>query len=193
MTNKIRGKDFVIYMDVDGVQTPICCGKDLTLNITHEVKEATKAPSSKWKSYVEGVRSFTVASTQLVLVTPKQPPRPYDPIPLPPGIQLKDIFAHLASGTPVNFVMGNLSIKEGMLIDNSMFFSGKIIIDSIQINGTDSEIATYTFTGVGDGVLGANNPYVYTIISSGEDGQPKYGAPLTEWSPLLPIDLTTDC
>lgn len=192
MSKKIRGKDFVIYLEKEGVQTPICCGKDLVLNITHEVKEATKAPQSKWKSFIEGERSYTVSSSQLVLLQPERVPPGYVQPPDAPGIRLKDIFAHLVSGNPVKFVMGNHNLS-GLLVDNSMFFSGQMIIDSLQVNGSDSEISTYSFTGIGDGVLSATNPYKYTVIASSADGSPVYGAPLTAWSPLLPIDLTTDC
>lgn len=174
---KIKGKDIIIYVAKDGVNTPICCGRELELIINTELIEATKAPNSRAKNFITGDESYSIRSSNIVSVGE--------------DIDVMELYKYQRAGIPIEFVML-------AKIESKVFFSGKILINNLAINANHTDIATYTITAQGDGELIIDNPYRVIFLEDGEgnlieDGN---GNPIIseiEHGDLNPIDLTNNC
>lgn len=175
MAQKIRGKDFVLLLEKDGKNVPVCCGRDLTININVDLIPVTKAPNSRWSDYIAGDIGFSLSSDSIVTIGN--------------GVNLRDVFAKINSRTPFEFVaMANTT--------QDVFFSGKILITNLSVNGETKNIMTYSLSATGCGELNVENPYEIIFIDGGDgiigsdDDIPIY---YDEHGNLNPIDLETEC
>lgn len=176
MGKKIKGKDFVLYIEKDGQNTPVCCGLDLTINLNQEAIEATKAPNSRWRNYIGGYLDFSLATSTLVTIGE--------------GVDITDLYEYMSQGRVLEFVAMANTQKE-------VFFSGKVLITNLSVTGGTNDITTYTLSATGDGELNIVNPYSIVLLTD-EDGnviEDGEGNPIytQEHGDLNPIDLEINC
>jgi predicted secreted protein len=176
MDKKLLGKDFVLLMERSGKMIPVCCGRELTMSITSELIEATKAPSSDWRSYLYGIKGYTVSFSGIVIVAD--------------SFDINDFYDAIANKKTLAFVAQSDS-------DHDMFFAGNVLINNIDTTGAYNDIQTYSITATGDGPLTNSNPYAINILTDNEgnaleDGN---GNILVEYESgdLLKIDYTQTC
>ena len=185
MGKKIKGKDFVIYMDDGGINVPVCCGKNLTITVNQEVIEATKAPDSRWGNSIAGGLSWSITTNSLATIGNT--------------LTMKDIFGKATNGTVFEIVIGVASRRSStgtgrvfLAAADDLFFSGKILLNSYSVSGSDNDVVNYSLSAVGDGALNITNPYRYSIASYNEDGSPNYGAVIAHGA-LNDLDIFSDC
>lgn len=176
MGEKLKGKDLVLLLDKNEQMVPACCSRDLTIDVTAETIEATKVPSSHWRSYIYGMAGYTLSSNNLVVIGD--------------AITVNDIFQAIAQRKTFSFVARHEEEAE-------VFFSGKVLITNLSIVGANKDVMQYSFTATGDGPLSNTNPYEINILTDGngnplEDGE---GNMIYEQvtGDLLPINLTINC
>lgn len=176
MADNLKGKDFVLLAARDGNMIPICCGRELSLSVTADTIEATKAPQSNWKSYIYGDLGYSLSSSGLII--------------LDSSYTINDFYSIITNREILAFVAYNE--QEG-----NLFFSGNILLTSIEVSGSYKDMMTYSISAIGDGPLNTTNPYVITMMTDGdgnpiEDGEGNiiYDQ---ESGDLLPIDLSINC
>lgn len=176
MADKLKGKDFVGFLAKNGKMVPICCSRDMEIGISADTIEATKRPSSKWKSFIYGDRSYGVTITGLVIIEE--------------SITINDLYQVINDGITIPFVARNEENAD-------IFFSGNILITDLRITGNNKDIMTYSMTALGDGELNTSNPYEINILTDGEGNPLEDGEGNMiyeqESGDLLPIDLNINC
>src|SRR5690349_9558325 len=65
---KIPGKDFVISIEINGQQVPICHATDCIIDKTYETVE-TSGTTTYWKDYIGGYAGYTIQIPALVVYT----------------------------------------------------------------------------------------------------------------------------
>jgi predicted secreted protein len=148
MAQKLTGKNFVLMMERDGEMVPVCCSRDLSIEIQSEIREATKAPFTAWRSFYAGNLTYTVSCSGLVIVDE--------------SYTLNDFFAMISNRQSLAFIAVSSETKD-------VFFSGKIILNTMSVNAPNKDVMTYSITATGDGPLGNTNPYD-TIAIEDSDG-----------------------
>ena len=150
MADKLRGKDFVLYASKAGKMYPVCCGRELSISINSELIEATKTPQSRWKSWIYGDASYSVSSSAIVI--------------LDGSFTLMDFYNAIQNKTTFTFLAKSNT-------DTNMFFSGNLLLTSIDIASPYKDVMTYTIAAQGDGNLNNINPYHVEILTD-ENGNP---------------------
>lgn len=171
----VKGKDIILHIEKDGMQVPICCARDFTINISNDDIEVTKPPNSTWRTYMGGMNSYTINSNNLTTVSE--------------GISFGDLFNYMSGGVIVQWIAKANSTTE-------IFFSGKIKISRLSLNAPYSDISTYTMDAVGDGVLNIENPYSIIMVGGldgivGTEDDEMVG--IADDDSLLPINYETKC
>src|SRR5690554_2421187 len=174
---KLRGKEFTLLLERDGEMIPVCCGRDLSIEINSDILEATKHPASKWRSFYYGNKSWNIQSSGLVE--------------LGNSYGFKDVFNAMKNDEIIQFVA--LSWE-----NDELFFSGNILAQSITIAGGYRDMVNQSFQATGDGELNIISPYNIEVLTD-EFGNPiidEHGniiySQQTSGS-LPPIDLTINC
>lgn len=174
---KLLGSNFVLLVERDGSMIPVCCGRELSIEITSDILEATKAPGSKWRSYYYGNKTWSLQTSGLVDIGD--------------GYGVHDVYDALANDKILTFVA--MSQQE-----NSIFYSGKMLTQSVTITGNNRDAMQYRFSATGDGPLDIQNPYEIEVLTD------EFGNPITDehgnviyshqtHGDLPPIDLTVRC
>lgn len=176
MLNKFLGKDFVLFMERDSEMFPVCCGRDLSISISSEMIELTKAPSSDWKNYLYGDKTFSVSTSNLFVIGN--------------SFTLADFLNAIINRISLVFVtrVGD---------NDDLLLTGKINITNIDIVGNNKDVIQYSIQATGTGAL-TNEGTEYTItLTDGEgniltDGE---GNTLTEtyYAGELPMNISIDC
>lgn len=176
MGTPLKGKDFALLMERTGTMNPACCGRDLSLSITSETIEATKAPQSQWRSFIYGIKSYTVSFSGVTIIDP--------------SFTIQDFYLAMEERRTIAFVAQ--SDENGAL-----FFAGNVLITGIELAGSYKDIMTYSITALGDGPLRTDNPYAINILTDGNgnaltDGD---GNLIVDYESgdLLPINYTIKC
>lgn len=142
-TDIFRGQLF-IFTSED--QLPMAYGKDATLNITtEEIDVSNKMMSGGWKGALPGKKSFSVTSESLL--TQKDGQESFGSL---LSKQIKD--------ETFPFVIGEAKVTEQTptggkfeLDKTKPYYSGTVMIASLDVKSTDGDIATCSasFTGIG--------------------------------------------
>lgn len=140
-TDIFRGQLFVFVKD-----SPIAYGKDATLNITtEEIDVSNKMMSGGWKGALPGKKSFSVTSESLLTQAADQESFP--------SLLKKQI-----NDETFTFVIGEAKVTNQTAtggqfeLDKSKpYYTGTIMITSLDVKSTDGDIATCSasFTGIG--------------------------------------------
>jgi len=173
---KLLGSNFVLLVERSGSMIPVCCGRELSIEITSDILEATKAPGSKWRSYYYGNKSWSLQTSGLVDIGD--------------GYGVHDVYDALANDKILTFVA--MSQQE-----NSIFYSGKMLTQSVSIIGNNRDAMQYRFSATGDGPLSIENPYQIEVMTdefgnviTDENGAVIYSQVNGD---LPPIDLSVNC
>ena len=140
-TDIFRGQLFIFIEE-----NPIAYGKDATLNITtDEIDVSNKMMSGGWKGSLPGNKSFSVTSESLMTNAQGQ-------------VSFNALLNHQIKDKTLTFVIGEAKVTDPtptggeFEIDKSKpFYTGTIMITSLDVKSTDGDIATCSasFTGVG--------------------------------------------
>lgn len=136
-----RGQLFIFVGD-----NPIAYGKDATMNITtEEIDISNKMMSGGWKGSLPGKKSFSITSESLL--TQKQGQESFD-----------SLLDKQINDETFTFFMGEAKVTnqtptggEFVLDKTKPFYTGTIMITSLDLKSTDGDIASCSssFTGVG--------------------------------------------
>ncbi len=176
MGTPLKGRDFALLMERTGTMNPACCGRDLSLNISSETIEATKEPQSRWKSFIYGIKSYTVSFSGVTIIDP--------------SFTIKDFYSAMDEQRTIAFVAQSDENEQ-------LFFAGNVLITGIELSGSYKDVMTYSITALGDGQLRTDNPYSINIITDGAGNAltDENGNILTEQlhGDLLPINYNINC
>lgn len=176
MADKLLGKDFVLLAARGGNMIPICCSRELSISISSDTIEATKAPQSRWKSYIYGDNGYSLSTSGLIA--------------LDNTFTLNDFLEVIKNREILAFVALNEA-------DGNLFFSGNVLLTGAEISGSYKDVMTYSISAIGDGPLNNTNPYEINIVTDGEGNPIEDGEGNMiyeqESGDLLPIDLTINC
>jgi len=175
-TKKLKGREYVLLMERSSKMIPVCCGRELELNITSDLIELTKAPKSDWRRYIYGMKSYTISTSGLVIIDD--------------SFTINAFYDAIANKKTLAFVA--MSNEE-----HDVFFSGNVLITQITKTGSYKDVMTYSIQATGDGPLSNVNPYEINILTD-KDGNPLEDGEGNmiydqESGDLLPIDLNTNC
>lgn len=173
---KLLGSNFVLLIERAGSMIPVCCGRELSIEITSDILEATKAPGSTWRSYYYGNKNWSLQTSGLVDIGD--------------GYGVHDVYDALANDKILTFVA--MSQQE-----SSIFYSGKMLTQSVSIIGNNRDAMQYRFSATGDGPLDIQNPYQIEVLTD------EFGNVITDENgaviysqingDLPPIDLSINC
>lgn len=145
-TDIFRGQLFIFVGD-----NPIAYGKDATMNITtEEIDISNKMMSGGWKGSLPGKKSFAITSESLL--TQKQGQESFD-----------SLLDKQINDETFTFFMGEAKVTnqtptggEFVLDKTKPFYTGTIMITSLDVKSTDGDISSCSssFTGVGALVKG---------------------------------------
>lgn len=145
-TDIFRGQLFIFVGE-----NPIAYGKDATMNITtEEIDISNKMMSGGWKGSLPGKKSFAITSESLL--TQKQGQESFD-----------SLLDKQINDETFTFFMGEAKVTnqtptggEFVLDKTKPFYTGTIMITSLDVKSTDGDIASCSssFTGVGALVKG---------------------------------------
>lgn len=140
-TDIYRGQLFVF---VDG--KPIAYGKDASLSVTtEEIDVSNKMMSGGWKGSLPGQKSFSVSSESLYTNKDGQ-------------LSYKTLLNKQIADEILDFVFGEAKVTnqtstggEFELDKSQPYFTGKIMITSLDLKSTNGDIASCSssFTGIG--------------------------------------------
>ena len=173
---KITGKNIMLLISRAGEMIPVCCGREFDINISSEAIEATKLPASDWRSFIYGIKEFSISCSGLMVIDE--------------SFIMKDFFNAMNNRETVAFV--------GMANNGAdVFFSGNVVLTSLNISAPYKDMATYSVTGQGDGELNMTNPYKFEIMTdennnpiTDENGNLIYSQNSGD---LLPINVDINC
>lgn len=173
---KLLGKNFQLMLEKDNEMVPVCCGRELTITINSDLLEATKPPSSVWRSYYYGNKNWTVESSGLIETGE--------------GFGFADLYDAIANSKTIIFVA-----KHDDTVD--VFFSGKILISSMATTGNNKDMMQQSFSATGDGELNIINPYGLQFLTdengaaiTDENGNVIY---IQTSGDLPPVNLNVKC
>lgn len=178
MGQALKGKDLVMFVEKDGLMTPICCSRELSISVNGEVIEATKMPQSKWRSYFSGLLSYSISTSGLVTVDE--------------GVSVDDMYGFMFSRTPINFIA---RYKLGV----EFFVSGTVILTSVEVTGSNKDVVQMSVSGTGDGELSTDKELQTFPLTDGEGNIITDGAGNTilaapdQYGTDVPIDISVDC
>lgn len=127
-TNVINGTDLIVFMDVDGVPTPVAHGTTYTLTITMATRPTTNKGSGQIDEKGAGRLDVTGTCTSLMVY----------------GSYEDLVNAHIA-GDPVTLSFGAV-INTDELDVSKPYGQGDFLINSLEMNAPDGENSTYTMT-----------------------------------------------
>lgn len=149
-TDIFRGQLFIFVGD-----NPIAYGKDATMNIsTEEIDVSNKMMSGGWKGSLPGKKSFAITSESLL--TQKEGQESFD-----------SLLDKQINDETFTFFMGSAEVKnetptggEFVLDKTKKYYTGTVMITSLDLKSTDGDIATCSssFSGVGALVPGKVTP-----------------------------------
>lgn len=125
----------MLRLYVDGV----LIAKDVSteLSVENSTRETTSKTSGGWKSFIEGIKGFTI-SGEALMVSDEYAGA---------GKKPSDLYAYLVSGAIVTMKLATPAVAEG-------YFEGDVIINTMNISsGNAGENVTYSFGGQGTGAL----------------------------------------
>lgn len=144
MGDALKGKEMVLLINKGGKMVPVCCSREVSISISPETIEVTKPPQSRWKVFIYGDRAYTISTSGLVTISP--------------AVTINDLFAAIESDQEIQFVC--MSDEE-----HDVFFSGTILITSLEISANYKDVVQYSMSANGSGPLKNNNPYSITILT----------------------------
>lgn len=177
MTNKLKGKDFLLFAERDEAMVPFCCARELSISVIADTIEATKAPQSIWRSFIYGNLSYTVSASGLITLE---------------GFTIEDLYDAQFSRLPLNFIARHDLGEE-------FFLSGSIILTNIDVIGSNKDVMQMSISGTGDGVLNRTKTLQTFPLLDGEgniitdgEGNTMTVAP-DQYGTDVPIDISIDC
>lgn len=175
-TKKLKGREYILLMERESKMIPVCYGRELELTITSDLIELTKAPSSDWRRYIYGMKSYSLSTSGLVIIDN--------------SFTINDFYDAIANKKTLAFVA--MSNEE-----HDVFLSGNILITQITKTGSYKDVMTYSIQATGDGPLNNINPYEINILTDEDgnaiedgDGNMIYDQ---ESGDLLPMNLNINC
>lgn len=176
MADKLTGKAFVLLMERGGLMIPACCGREMSISISSDSIEITKAPKSDWRNYLYGIKGYTLSFSHLIIIDN--------------SFTINDFYDAINNRKTLAFVAQSDE-------EHDLFFSGNVLITSMDVSGSYKDAMTYTVSALGSGPLNNANPYEINIVTDGEGNPIEDGEGNMiyeqESGDLLPIDLTINC
>lgn len=151
MINPLKGKDFMFYAEEDGVMKPIACATSGTLHFQQEIKEATKPPSSSWRSYYSGLKGYDISVDGVNILDGDK-------------VSGLELYQLMNSGVSVRWIAADVN-------NPSYHFSGYIIPTSLSLTSPADGHHTFSFSATGDGAPGTNAPVGFYGIEYGIEYQ----------------------
>ena len=140
-TDIFRGQLFIFVGD-----SPIAYGKDATMNVTtEEIDISNKMMSGGWKGSLPGKKSFGITSESLMTQAAGQE-------------SFDSLLNKQINDETFPFVMGEAKVTEQTptggkfeLDKTKPYYSGTVMITSLDVKSTDGDISTCSasFTGIG--------------------------------------------
>lgn len=128
-----NGSDVIIFNATTG--DPIGCQRNVNVTLTDDLIDVTCKEDNGWQKFIGGKKSFTVVCDALV---------DWQPAINTEGIsELVDAFENR---TPLTI---NISDPTNV----NIYFTGDVYIESLELNAGTEDVATYTATLSGTGVI----------------------------------------
>lgn len=147
MATEVNGRNIMLYQyDSDtGISVPFGCMNNASLLVESSVREVTNEQSAFYKEFKNDVNSWSISGSGFIILNDQY--------------NYFYILTQIAnrSAITVKFVIDN-----GGTLGLSIF-TGQVIITSIQIDGTDDSLATYSVTMQGTGEYSTSG----TVITPG--------------------------
>lgn len=130
MSDKVQGKNIILYKTAGGVDTVFACSTNCTFNVQVEQVDVTSQSSAWFAEYKIDRASWNISCDGIVTLA---------------GYSYADMLATQLARTPINV---KFSINNG---SSFVVLSGSAIITNISINAPYKDISTYTVNlqGVG--------------------------------------------
>lgn len=130
MSDKVQGKNIILYKTTGGVDTVFACSTNCTFNVQVEQVDVTSQSSAWFAEYKIDRASWNISCDGIVTLA---------------GYSYADMLATQLARTPINV---KFSINNG---SSFVVLSGSAIITNISINAPYKDISTYTVNlqGVG--------------------------------------------
>lgn len=147
---KVKGGDLMLFVGTQGAEKSIAYATSHTLDISAELKDASNKDEGggDWSTQEVGLLSWTASTENLYTTSGK-------------GNQFATLFDSMIAKTPISAVF-TLKKESGTEAPNAGWqsaaagaqspkYSGKVIINSLNVTAQNGEYATMsaTFTGVG--------------------------------------------
>ncbi len=129
-TGKINGSDLLVYVDGTAITHSTSC----SISIAMATRGATTKDSAGWSESLEGLRSWSVSSDQMIALDAAQ--------------GLEEVFELLKDRDTV-------TVKFATDDATDRFFTGSAFITALDVNADNEETATFTvaFEGTGNLIL----------------------------------------
>ncbi len=149
--SKLLGNNLIVRVGADETGDVLMCATSCTLNINQNATEASckgdpDVGGNKWTTAIAGAANWDISTDGLY--DDAMTNFSYDYL---AGIIIGD-----ANGTGTNELEIVFQINRSALIGDIEYYSGKVMITDISLNGPVDEFATYTASFRGLGPLVAN-------------------------------------
>ena len=130
MSNKVQGKNIILYKVVSSVNTAFACSTNCTFNVQVNQKDVTSQTSAWFREYKIDISSWNLTCEGIVTLN---------------GYSYADMLSDQLNRTIISV---KFSIDNGTSV---VILSGSAIITSLQITAPYKEIATYSIQLLGVG------------------------------------------
>ncbi len=128
----LNGSDLLLFIN-DGIDDyAVACQRGVTVTINSDNPDATCKQDDGYTHLLYGKRSFEISADALQSFTE--------------DADMSILFDYYENRTPINFSVANPLFTD-------VYFTGEALITSIEANSPMEDVATYSITLQGDGVL----------------------------------------
>ncbi|MBO9592733.1 MAG: hypothetical protein J7599_07465 [Niabella sp.] len=146
---ELLGKNFMMYAVIEGVQKPIACATSMAITITADMKEATKPPDSRWRSYYAGMLGYSASVDGLFVIDSDV-------------VSADEFIDNIIEGSELQWIATDI-------VNPSVLYSGYVLQNTISITSPAEGFHTFSASFTGTGALTKTSPSGKSYLLT-EDG-----------------------
>jgi predicted secreted protein len=134
-TNQFLGSDLMVYIGTGGTATPIAYSRKCSFKLNSQLADSTtKSSEGAYTEYLPSLKSWELSTEGLAAW----------------GSNVSQFFDAINNGTGLQ-----VQFKPSNLTTGDIVFSGKVYVESFEIQADNGEVVTYSVSFKGSGKLSA--------------------------------------